>query len=168
MINTHFPAGLDAFALGILLAGMECMKIIPKYFSKLGVLGFVLILVVIIFKGFGTIHLYPQFVDEIERWVVMFGAAFLLCFVANPNGMIARMLCSYKLRWFGLISYELYLLHQPIFLWARNYFGPCQGSLLKYIMLLLCSFIFSVLLSACVYKYFSLPILIKTRKIRSY
>ncbi|MEI6376067.1 MAG: acyltransferase [bacterium] len=164
MINTHFPAGLDAFALGILLAGMERLKITPKSFSRLGVLGFVLILLVMISKGFGTIHPYSQSVDEIERWVVMLGAGCLLCFAANPNGMIARMLCGNKLRWFGLISYELYLLHQPIFLWARNYFGPSQGSILKYTTLLLSSFILSVLLSACVYKYLSLPILIKTRK----
>ena len=168
MINTHFPVGLDQFAFGILLAGMVSLKLIPKSFYRLGVLGFLLILGVMISKGFGIIHPPPQFVEEIERWIVMLGAAFLLCFVTNPNSMIAQLLCSYKLRWFGLISYELYLLHQPIFIWERSYFWPCQGSLLKYTTFLLSAFIFSVLLSACVYKYFSLPILIKARKIRSY
>lgn len=159
LIDSHFPSGLDSFAFGILLAGLESRKWVPRSFEVLANLGFPMLLVTMIGSAFCTINACGPIPLEILRWMVMISAAFLLSYVANQNAPIARWLCVPLLRWFGLISYELYLFHQPIILWGRNLLGPCNGSVLRYMTMLSVLFLISVLLAAIVYRYISLPIL---------
>jgi peptidoglycan/LPS O-acetylase OafA/YrhL len=63
------------------------------------------------------------------------------------------------LRWCGIISYEWYLFHQPIINWARFIFGPARGNVAMYAAIVWGSFVFGGILSASIYRYFSLPIL---------
>src|SRR5664280_1988300 len=41
-INPHFPAALDAFCLGILVAGLENSGVMKKSWARLGIVGLVL------------------------------------------------------------------------------------------------------------------------------
>jgi peptidoglycan/LPS O-acetylase OafA/YrhL len=92
-------------------------------------------------------------------WIDKIGSGFLLCYVANPKHAIARLLCAPSLRWCGIISYEWYLFHQPIIQWARQIFGPAGGNRLFYVEIVGGSLLLSGVLSALIYRYFSLPIL---------
>jgi peptidoglycan/LPS O-acetylase OafA/YrhL len=73
-------------------------------------------------------------------------------------------LCAPWLRWCGIVSYEWYLFHQPITLWARTFFGPADGTLSKYVAIVSGSFLTSLILTALIYRFFSLPILKFGRK----
>jgi peptidoglycan/LPS O-acetylase OafA/YrhL len=58
-----------------------------------------------------------------------------------------------------LISYEWYLVHQPIALWARDSFGPAGGNVIKFGVIVGGSLVLGLIIAALVYRYFSLPIL---------
>ena len=92
-------------------------------------------------------------------WMFLVGAACLLCYAADPQNPRSRSLCAPGLRWFGIISYEWYLFHQPMILWSRDLLGPANGSVLRYLAILGVPLVASLLLAALVYRYFSLPIL---------
>ena len=80
-----------------------------------------------------------------------------LFFVFDQNKVGARLLCMPWLRWLGMVSYEWYLLHQPLFHLLWN--GTTGGNVLKYLLITLGSAGGSLLLAAIMYRYFSLPIL---------
>jgi peptidoglycan/LPS O-acetylase OafA/YrhL len=90
---------------------------------------------------------------------VKIASALLLCYVADPGHSRARLLSASWLRWCGIISYEWYLLHQPLTVWSRAWFGQAQGNLLKYAALVGGPLILGLVLAALMYKFFSLPIL---------
>ncbi|HEY4415401.1 MAG TPA: acyltransferase [Verrucomicrobiae bacterium] len=165
-INAHFPTALDAFALGILLAGLENMRMIKKNWARLGMIGIILWPLTLLIIAWLRTH--PEhgnvFIGESIGWMEKIASACLLCFVANPQHPIARLLCMPWLRWCGIISYEWYLFHQPITLWARGVFGPASGNFLKFALIVGGSFLFSTTVAALVYRYFSLPILKLGRK----
>jgi len=93
------------------------------------------------------------------NWMVKIAVGLLLFFVANPQEMCARLLCMPWLRWFGIISYEWYLFHQPIVIWTREILGKAQGSVLKYMLIVGGPLLASLIFSALVYRCFSLPLL---------
>ncbi len=161
IINAHFPSALDAFALGVLIAGLETSKVMKITWAKLGLLGLVLLPLALL--GSAWLHVYPEsgqlVAGEALSWLVKIAAACLLCFVADPQQPVAKLLCAPWLRWCGIVSYELYLFHQPIVLWARQYFGPADGSLYKYALIIVGCLLSSLLLTAVVYRLYSLPIL---------
>lgn len=160
-INVHFPSLLDAFAFGILVAGLENMGMIRKSWAKLGDFGIILFGVYFFADSWMSLHSgLSKFAQlEIAGWTVKIASALLLCYIADPQHPRSRMLAAPWLRWCGIISYEWYLFHQPIVLWARGIFGPCDGDVFKYIMLIGGAFVSSLLLAAVVYRLFSLPIL---------
>jgi peptidoglycan/LPS O-acetylase OafA/YrhL len=160
-INSYFPSALDGFYLGILMAGMENMKMLKKSWAWLGNVGLVLLLLAPFVMGWLTVH--PEQNGSIQKyvmdWLVKIAAGCLLCYVANPQAPVARLLCMPWLRWCGIISYEWYLFHQPIILWNRETFGPAIGSIPKYAAIVGGSMMASLIIAAMVYRFFSLPIL---------
>ena len=160
-INSYFPSGLDSFCLGVLLAGLENMGMVKKSWARLGILGVALWLLALLGLAWNIAHpsgessLYYQGLG----WVEKIASGCLLGYIANPQHPVARWLCTPVLRWCGIISYEWYLIHQPVTLWAREMFGPADGSFLKYAGIVGGSFIFSLAAAALVYRYYSLPIL---------
>lgn len=157
LIESDFPSGLDALALGILLAGMESRKCMPKSFQVWGNLGFLQILLKMIARAAEAFYANGSIFSELISWRVMLSAGFIVCYVANPNAPVAKWLCAPLLRWFGFISYELYLLHQLIILWERNALAPCHKSSLRYMAMLSSLLPISVLAACIVYRYNSLP-----------
>jgi peptidoglycan/LPS O-acetylase OafA/YrhL len=159
-IDVHFPALLDSFALGILVAGFHAAGWLRPGWARLGNIGCFLFALCLV--GQSCIHfspLPPPLSAEVLHNFVLISSGLLLLYVANPYFRLGRCLAFPLLRWFGLISFEWYLSHQPIILWARSSFGPASGNIWKYLLIVGGSFLFSLLFSAFVYRYFSLPIL---------
>jgi len=160
-IDVHFPALLDSFALGIFVAGLHTAGWLSSGWARFGNVGFFLL--ALCFIGQSCTQLWPflpvGLTAELSHTLVLIASGLLLLYVANPDRLLGRYLAHPLLRWFGLISYELYLFHQPVILWARSSFGPANGNILKYLLILGGSFLFSLIFSAFVYRYFSLPIL---------
>jgi peptidoglycan/LPS O-acetylase OafA/YrhL len=160
-INTHFPSGLDAFFLGILLAGLENAGLVKRSWANLGFMGLVLWATALVLNGWGQVHsqsLNPANAAVLD-WTEKIGSSCLLCYIANPRHPFALALCAPWLRWCGIISYEWYLFHQPAVLWARQAFGAANGAWPKYLSIIVGSAAISLILSASVYRFFSLPIL---------
>jgi peptidoglycan/LPS O-acetylase OafA/YrhL len=152
-INTHFPSAL--------VAGLENMGVLKKGWAKLGIAGLVLWPIALAATAWINTHSgsYGRMPREVVRWMEIIASGCLLCYVANPQHLVARLLCAPWLRWCGIISYEWYLFHQPIMLWTRDAFGPAHGVVAKYIAMMGGSFLVGLTLAASIYQYFSLPIL---------
>lgn len=160
-IQLHFPALLDAFAFGVLIAGLDNMGKIRPSWARLGDLGCILLIGSLLTMSW--LELHPIAAGEIQRealtWVVKLASGMMLCYIADPAHPRSRLLSVRWLRWCGLISYEWYLFHQPIVLWARESFGPAGGSVVKYGAIVGGSFLCGLMIAALIYRYFSLPIL---------
>jgi peptidoglycan/LPS O-acetylase OafA/YrhL len=161
VIQVLYPSTLDAFAFGVLLAGLENLQRTRRSWARFGDVGFVLLIAALVATSWFGLHpiAKPQLQQEIIGWAVKISAALLLCYIADPNHPRSRLLCWPWLRWCGLISYEWYLFHQPLILWAREIFGPASGSVFKYTGIVGGTFLLSLAIAAGVYRYFSLPIL---------
>ena len=82
VIDSHFPSGLDAFALGILLAGMESRKWIPKSFQVWGNLGFPLLLLTMIAMTAGSLYVQGSIFSELIRWMAMLSSLLFISVLA--------------------------------------------------------------------------------------
>lgn len=160
-INPHYPSGLDAFCLGILMAGLDTHGLLGKKFARLAMGGLVLWPLALVLAAWSHAHagLESSPMGNKFLWMEEIGSACLLCYVANPTQSVARLLCAPSLRWCGIISYEWYLFHQPMVNWARLLFGPASGNVALYLAIVGGSFLASGILSALIYRCFSLPIL---------
>jgi peptidoglycan/LPS O-acetylase OafA/YrhL len=160
-INSHFPSALDSFCLGILVAGLENAGVMKKSWARLGIIGVVLWPLALLANAWMEMHPESKnFVTaEALGWTEKIASGCLLCYVANPKYPVAMMLCAPWLRWCGIVSYEWYLFHQPITLWTRQFFGPAGGFFYKYVAIVVGSFLTSLIITALIYRFFSLPIL---------
>ncbi len=160
-INSHYPSALDAFCLGVLVAGLENAGWIKKHWARLGLVGLLLWPLALLTHGWLQIHPDHRTVAVMETvgWMEKIASGCLLCYVADPRHPVARWLCAPWLRWCGIVSYEWYLFHQPIMMWSRHYLGPANGSLVKYGAVVGGAFLTSLILTAVLYRGFSLPIL---------
>ena len=59
----------------------------------------------------------------------------------------------------GIVSYEWFLIHQPMFIWARDIAGSTGGKLGLYLLTVGVPVILTFLFAIAVYHYFSLPIM---------
>lgn len=165
-INVYFPALLDAFALGVLLAGLDNMRLLRPAWSRLGHIGMALLVLTMPISAWFTLHPFadPQMQIEVFTWVVKLAAGLLLLYIADPQSRGSRFLRMKWLCWCGLISYEWYLFHQPIILWARESFGPAEGSIVKYVAIVGGSSLAGLLMAALTYRLVSMPFLKYARR----
>jgi len=159
VVSVHYPACLDAFALGLLVAGLESQRRLKKDWFWLGDLGFILLVLMFVLTAWFKLHQADTVTLEIIGYLKLIMAALLLFYIANPQASRSRFLCHPLLRWFGLISYELYLFHQPFLVWCRVVVGFAHGSLIKFMLSAAIPTAMGFLLAVIVYRYFSLPIL---------
>jgi peptidoglycan/LPS O-acetylase OafA/YrhL len=164
-ITVLFPSMLDSFAFGILLAGLDNLGLLKKGWAKLGDIGFILLGATLVLGGWMNVKqvLDPHVAGELVDWLVKVSSALLLFYAADAEYPTARLLSNSWLRWCGIISYEWYLFHQPIVLWARDFFGPASGNIVKYAAVVAGALLVGLLVAAVVYRYFSLPILRRGR-----
>jgi len=160
-IDAHFPSAVDSFALGILVAGLDSQGSLKQGWARLGAAGVILWPMALLLLAW--MRTYPEYhssaLRTAEFWMEKIGSGCLLCYVANPRLRIARLLCAPWLRWCGIVSYEWYLFHQPIALWTRIFFGGSGGNAARYALVVGGPLLFSGILTALVYRFYSLPIL---------
>ena len=160
-INSHFPSALDSFCFGIWVAAMDNRGGLGKRWASLGLAGVCVWAVALLLVAWAGTHpgSLGMALNTGAAWIEKIGAGLLLCFIANPQQAFARLLCSPSLRWCGIISYEWYLLHQPIFIWVRAIVGPAGGNVALYAAIVGGAFLLGGILSALTYRCFSLPLL---------
>lgn len=160
-INDPFFTGLSNFAFGVALAGFDNLKIWNKSWTKVGDIGW--LVMVCGLTGLAWVRLNPQahaaITPYLFNWIFTIGTGCLLCCASNPQSSRIRWLCAPWLRWCGIISYEWYLFHQPMIYWSREWFGPANRDIFKYILIIGVPLITSLLVSALIYRKYSLPIL---------
>lgn len=160
-ISDPFCTGLSNFCLGVGLAGVDNLKLWNRRWGRLGDAGWFVILFAL--SGEAWFQLSPSthavITWQFFYWTFILGAGCLLCYAADPQNPRARWLCAPWLRWCGIISYEWYLFHQPMALWSRGYFGPANGGVLRYGLILGVPLVASLALAALFYRLFSLPLL---------
>jgi peptidoglycan/LPS O-acetylase OafA/YrhL len=160
-INSYFPTALCNFSFGILIAGLDNLGMLKKKWALLGDAGLALFPIALL--AMGWLDLRPENqspgLSKVAEWTVKIASGCLLCYVADPQHPRVRLLCIPWLRWCGIISYEWYLFHQPIILWARGLFGPAGGNLFRYVAIVGGSLLVGLITAALIYRYFSLPIL---------
>lgn len=162
LIHTYYPSFLDAFAVGVLFGGLESIKSLKPSLVFYGNIGFFMLFACMFLNS--LIHymhlpetgLYLYSLDFMAK----IGAGLLILYITDMNYSISRLLQSSLLRWVGIISYEWYLLHQPIFRWTRQALGGATGgNTIKYLVIVGGSSLMSLFLAAIMYRYFSMPIL---------
>lgn len=160
-IKDPFLTGLSCFSFGVFFAGIDNLKAWNRRWTRIADAGWGVMLVSLL--GMVWVSFSPGthgvVVPRLVDWTFMFGAGCLLCYAAAPENPRAQLLCTPWLRWCGIISYEWYLFHQPLLIWTRHWFGPAQGNVFKYALILGLPLGIGVGFSALVYRKFSLPIL---------
>lgn len=165
IMRVNFPVKMDAFAAGVLVAGLYQQGKLQPRMALLGPLGILLLAGTLGMAGIAAVvpSVHDFWTPDASHYSAMLASACLLCFVANPALATKCGLSIGALRWLGLISYEWYLFHQPPYFWARLILGSADGNLPKYLTITMLPFFGSLILAAIVYWKFSLPILRKHR-----
>lgn len=164
-ILVNFPSSLDAFAFGILISGLLQAGTLRPSFARMGPIGLVCLVITLLASSYGRISADTAaiFNNEVIHYMTMISSAMILCFVAAPGSANKFGFNLPILRWFGLLSYEWYLFHQPLFYWAWNLFGLSGGDPKIYFLRTAVPTAVSLLIAALIYRYYSLPILRRAR-----
>ena len=165
MILVNFPVKMDAFAAGVLIAGLYQRDGLHPRMAFLGPFGIALLGLTLLLCGISEVvpSIHKFWSESARHYTTMLASACMLCFVVNPALANKWGLSMSGLRWCGLISYEWYLFHQPPFLWLRVIMGAADGNLPKYLVITMLPLFASLAFAAAVYWFFSLPILRKHR-----
>jgi len=169
-IDRRFPNSLDHFGWGILF----CVLYLRfsrepdrwRWLARLGYLGVgVLALSAVVNMHHNKLHSMPQRLDmDVDHSLQGIGACLLLFFALDPACLGTRLLSSTVLRFFGAISYEWFLLHQPVQWQFRLWMGGSHGSMLRYLCVTGVPILLTLGASILIYQGFSLPIMRWGRK----
>ena len=165
LAERRFPCDLDYFGWGVLFCGIfvspaYCAEerkcwVRAGYVGLFGVVPTMLLIACIMPMMDGHTLLRAEFYHGLAGIV-----AFLILFlIFAPTCLAVRFLSSPLLRFTGLISYEWYLLHEPVIFFARWWWGSAHANALRYMVILGVPVVFTFLVAAAIYHFYSLPIL---------
>ena len=100
-----------------------CRTFSRKWNQLLSLLGFLLIVISVVFLDNRLIPPFPNLYTLIPT-----GGAALIILCAEQNTLVGYLLSTRILRWTGLISYSVYLWHQPLLAYLRLYFNSNETS----------------------------------------
>jgi peptidoglycan/LPS O-acetylase OafA/YrhL len=164
LVRVAFPSKLDAFSVGILIAGLHARNALPAILSRLAPFGFLGIATALAWTShIGLTPGTPKVLTEINNLIILASSGLLLAFIGNPSAAGRWFLDNKLLRWFGMISYEWYLFHQAAFFFTWALLGDAGGDPKIYAARILIPALGSLIAAALVFRYFSLPILRATR-----
>src|SRR5206468_3287304 len=86
-------------------------------------------------------------------------AFLMLFFIFHPGCLGARLFSGPLLRFLGIVSYEWFLIHQPVQVQFREFLGSSVGSIPRYLFTVFTPSLLSLGLAILIYHKFSLPIL---------
>ncbi|MCU0783293.1 MAG: acyltransferase [Verrucomicrobia bacterium] len=168
-ISGRFPNALTNFAWGVLFAGLFAMSRknpgLVKHWSAVGYAGVVLLTAVMALRAWTTMqHDYFRWIDELGLHLCGLATFLMLFFVFNPATPGARLLSRPGLRYLGLVSYEWFLLHQPMIMESIRFWGSARGSFGRYLLIVGVPMILSLAIAMFIYHFFSMPIIQWGRK----
>jgi peptidoglycan/LPS O-acetylase OafA/YrhL len=163
IINNSFPKGLDNFAWGVWFASfyttIKADASARKRLARLGYVGTALLAASCWVFSVSPGFLSPRMENELEHHLPGVSAFLMLFIVFDSECRLGHFFSASWLRFFGVISYEWFLLHQPIQNQFGSWVGGANGSPLIYIVKFVVPTVFSLILSVAIYQVFSLPIL---------
>ncbi len=107
----------------------------PNHKEIISMLGFFLILIPIFFFSKSEDFIY------LNRFLVVFGTLIIIGF-SNPNNFVGKLLSIKIMVFIGLMSYSLYLWHQPLYAFLRIS-SLSEPTYLMYILMFVLSFFIS-------------------------
>jgi len=171
-LMSRFPCQLDYFAWGVLFSGMfvalGTRRDEMRTWIYFGYFGMTLLIVSLscwaLWSRLFEISSHPtRWSVEAFHLLPSLAAFFLLFFVFDPQCAGVRLLSHPWLRFIGIVSYEWFLLHQPIVYLFQDVIGQTRGNLLFYFLKTIVPLILTFGLSVMIYRYFSLPLMNRIR-----
>jgi peptidoglycan/LPS O-acetylase OafA/YrhL len=169
-----FPNQLDYFAWGVVFAWFYVKRQATGHprraLHRLSYVGIAVMLVTLAIGAWvGPSKDYlqkPSFETDAIFHILLGLSAFLLLFsIFLPSANLVRETLSHPaLVFVGIISYEWFLFHHPFVILARELIGESGGNLLVYMARTVGPLIITFILSALIFRFFSLPILRKGRQ----
>ena len=166
----RFPNGLSNFAWGVLFSALFISKrkdsTGSKSFARFGYLGLVVLLSALLWQLWASQHLLSAhwFTHAIKQLLADVATFLLLFFIFDRQALGTRIFSAPWLNYLGVISYEWFLLHQPIILLFRRYSESAGGSLAKYLYITLTPVLLTLVFAILIYHFFSAPIIEWGRK----
>ena len=96
---------------------------------------------------------------ETTRQLTQVSAFLLLFFVLDPECLGSRFFASPAMRFIGIVSFEWFLIHQPMLFSFRRWFGGAHASFPRYFVITLAPLVITFAMAVLIYHNFSLPIL---------
>ena len=164
-LNGRFPNGLANFGWGILFAGWFVRRQTQKAASpaggKRGYAGLGLLLAALLWQTvvFRTGLDGRWFAHALATLLTGLATLLLLFLLLEPHTLAARVFSARWLKYLGIISYEWFLLHQPVIHYFRRSVGHAQGNLLTYLFIVVTPMILTLIAAAIMYEFFSAPII---------
>ena len=166
----RFPNALSNFAWGVLFSALfisrrnkpdDSTPLARFGYVGLGVLITALCWQTWVYQNGLIVYWYAHVIKELLADLATF---LLLFFVFDERTLATRLFSAPLLKYFGVISYEWFLLHQPIICLSQQYFGKAGGNLLKYLFIALTPILLTLIASILIYHFFSAPIIEWGRK----
>jgi peptidoglycan/LPS O-acetylase OafA/YrhL len=164
-LTNRYPGYLEAFAGGVLFSAYYVSASRePQRWRRLAVLGYAGLAMLLVAGSVQAIRWQedtpPQYVDmETTRQLTQISAFLLLFFVLDPQCLGSRFFASPVMRFIGIVSFEWFLIHQPMLFGFRRWFGSAQGSFSRYFAITLTPLAITFVAAVLIYHNFSLPIL---------
>ena len=114
-----------------------------------------------------TLAARAQVLGSVNEWgmrellfhLVGFSTFLMLFFLFDANSTGTRFFSTPVLRYLGLISYELFLLHQPALNEFRTWMGSAHGEIGRYLLIVLLPMAASLAAASLLYHWYSTPII---------
>jgi peptidoglycan/LPS O-acetylase OafA/YrhL len=166
-LSVRFPNSLDSFAWGVLFAayypGMSREPERWRHLARMSYLGMIWLLCGSFALEFHTIYAHASQTErmdvELTQLVRGTGSFLILFFIFDSECWMTRFFASPAMRFLGAVSFEWFLIHQPVLNGARALAVSAHGSLPRYFVIILIPVLVTLGVSTLLYYYFSLPIL---------
>lgn len=168
IVNNRFPCALDNFAWGVGFAAFYVSAASERARWKwLGLLGWAGVLLL---AASGLwFSMAPDWVaagklpsrleGELEHFLPGLSSLLMLCLIFDPQSALARFFSASWLRFLGLVSFEWFLIHQPMQSYFRAWMGSSAGNPLLYLVKVGVPSLTALALAVALYQALSLPIL---------
>lgn len=166
--TSRFPNSLDFFAWGVWFASFYVSYSGTldqrRRLARWGIVGLFSFIGCSLFLAFtpdwvAAGDLSPYWEEELQHYLPMFSGFLILFLVFDPDCWATRMFSVPWLRFLGVVSYEWFLIHQPVQFQFREMLPEGHGNLFRFALKFGLPLVLTLAAAVLLYKFFSLPIL---------